>query len=260
MKSIILSKTDKYKYLSLCRALNFSDIHCSFHDENFDQGRYDLIFCDEVCLPFAIDLQKAHGGLIVSNKNLGELNSIEYDVQYGLDSLVFGKKIDYLECDVAYVGDWNQQTIEHIPSLTNMNNPFSTKIFGPPKMSSIEGYFWDFKTSDIAANARISFIIDGVSRPEHEWEALANGSLIITPDTKSLIIDKLSNLQFYQIEQEEMRQNRLNTSTYFHQIVHVLEMIRTKYQSPQLEPIIESVKYTYDKNRIHCGRSDAVPN
>lgn len=261
MQSIILSKTDRPKYYGLMTALNFCGIHTVFPHEQFERTTYDLIFADKTCMNIALNLQANTGGIIVCDEYMGEVKHVVYKLDYALDTLHRGKEIDFLKCDVAYAGGWNDNTSEIIPCITDMNQKFSTKIYGSPQLSSIEGYFWDFPTCDIAENAKISLILPS-SRPEHYWEALASERPTIM-DTEALDIEVnidevLENYSHHQEVAVVDKREMFNTNTYFHQIINVLNIVQAKYQDPIMQPIIESVNYKYDENRLYSRQSGAV--
>ena len=239
----------------MSRALNFAGIHTSFPENEFEQHHYDLIFSDHLCINTAIRLQKNEGGVIICTDDLGEIPHINYEVRYALDTLHSGKEIDFLKCDVAYAGEWGDEASQIMPLITCMTQKFTTKIFGPPQMRNIEGYFWDFKTCDIAKNAKISLLLPS-SRPEHKWEAIASERHVIeySGDHESLLSDIsniLDNYTYYASQSEAVKKDAWNYETYFHEIICVLNRINIKYDDPRLQPIIESVNYKYDENRLY---------
>jgi hypothetical protein len=265
MKSIILSKTNKTKYIGLMKALNFCGIHTVFPDSLFSNQSYDFIFCDEMRTQLAQTLQQK-GGVIISNTDFDpNVPHIKYDIRYALDTFSKGKEFDFMKCDVAYVGDWNSDASQILPSITGINQDFTTKVFGSPQMTEIEGYFWDFDTADIAANSLISLLLP-TSKPEHKWDSIANEVPIIEIETlendgstqENLIReieDILANYTHYKLLAEEARDEALNYETYFHEIRCILSMIDMKYSNPQIQPIIESVNFKYDENRLYCRQS-----
>ena len=265
MKSVILSKTNKTKYTGLMKTLNFCGIHTIFPDSSFVRQPYDIIFCDDMCTQIAQQIQQ-QGGFIVSTVDLGpDVPHIQYDIKYALDTFSKGKEYDFMKCDVAYAGDWNSDASQVLPSITGLNQSFTTKIFGPQNLLGLEGYFWDFDTADIAVNSRITLLLP-TSRPEHKWDSLSNGVPIIeivdiandgsTGDNLVQEIENiLANYTHYELLAEEARDEVLNYETYFHEIRCILNMIDIKYPSPQIQPIIESVNFKYDENRLYCRQS-----